>query len=56
VQNHSGTILSVVLHICASTSIVFACAYTATALAMPFRWGAIAGAAFYLVLLLITWD
>ena len=56
VQNHSKTILSSVLHICASTSIVLACAYTATALALPFSWGAMAGAVFYLVLLLIIWD
>jgi uncharacterized membrane protein YeiB len=56
VQNHSRTILSSVLHICASASIVLASAYTATALALPFSWGAMAGAVFYLVLLLIMWD
>jgi hypothetical protein len=56
VQNYSRTILSVVMHICAFTAIVFACAYTALALALPFSWGAMAGAMFYLVLLLIVWE
>lgn len=56
VQKHSTTILSFVLHVCAFISIVVACAYTATALALPFTWGAMAGAIFYLVLLLVIWD
>ncbi|HKY28395.1 MAG TPA: hypothetical protein VJM12_10700 [Pyrinomonadaceae bacterium] len=56
VQNHSRTILSYVLHTCALTSIALACAYTATVLTLPFFWGAILGAMFYLVLVLVVWD
>lgn len=41
---------------CTFTLIVVACAYTVTALALPFSWGAMAGAVFYLVLFLIIWD
>jgi len=53
----SRTILSYVLHICALMSIALAAAYTATALAlMPFSWGAMVGAMFYLVVVLVIWD
>jgi hypothetical protein len=55
--NHSRTILSVLVHICAFASVVIACAYTFRALALvPFPLGAVVGAVFYLVLLLIIWD
>jgi hypothetical protein len=55
--NRSRTILSVLVHICAFTSVVIACAYTFRALALvPFSFGALLGAIFYLVLLLIVWD
>ena len=55
--NHSRTILSVVVHICAFASVVIACAYTFRALVLvPFFFGAVVGAVFYLVLLLIVWD
>lgn len=55
--NHSRTILSVLVHICAFASVVLACAYTFRALALvPFFFGAVVGAVFYLVLLLIVWD
>lgn len=57
VRNHSRTILSFVMHICAFTAVALTCAYTATALALlPFSWGAVVGAMFYLVLLLVVWD
>ena len=55
--NRSRTILSVFVHICAFASVVIACAYTFRALALvPFSYGAVIGAVFYLVLLLIVWD
>lgn len=55
--NRSRTILSVLVHICAFASVVVACAYTFRALALvPFSFGALLGAIFYLVLLLIVWD
>ena len=55
--NRSRTILSVLVHVCAFASVVIACAYTFRALAfVPFSVGALLGAIFYLVLLLIVWD
>ena len=55
--NDSRTILTLVVHICAFASVVIACAYTFRALALvPFYFGALVGAVFYLVLLLIVWD
>mgnify|MGYP003296691675 CR=1 FL=1 len=55
--NRSRTILSIVVHLSAFASVVLACAYTCTAVALvPFSLGAILGAVFYLVLLLIVWD
>ncbi len=53
----SKTILSLMMHISAFVSVVLACAYTCLALTlMPFSNGAVLGAIFYLVLLLIVWD
>jgi hypothetical protein len=53
----SRAVLSFVMHISAFASVVLACAYTCTALALlPFSYGAVLGAIFYLVLLLIVWD
>lgn len=53
----SKTILSFLMHLAAFTSVVVACAYTCLALAsLPFSYGAVLGAIFYLVLLLIVWD
>ncbi len=49
--------LPFVVHIIAFTSVALACAYTGVALALlPFSFGAVLGAIFYLVLLLIVWD
>ena len=55
--NRFRTILSIVLHISAFASVVLACAYTCTALALThFSFGAVVGAVFYLVLLMIVWN
>lgn len=53
----STTILSLVMHLSAFASVAVACAYTCLALALvPFSFGAVLGAIFYVVLLLILWD
>ncbi|HSE23417.1 MAG TPA: hypothetical protein VLB68_17240 [Pyrinomonadaceae bacterium] len=56
-QNCPRAILSLAAHLSALASVMIACAYTCKAVAsVPYVFGAVAGAVFYLVLVAIVWE
>jgi zinc transporter ZupT len=54
--NFPRAILSLAAHLSALVSVMIACAYTCKAVALPYAFGAVAGAVFYLVLVAIVWE
>lgn len=55
--NFPRAILSLAAHLSALASVMIACAYTCKAVAsLPYAFGAVAGAVFYLALVAIVWE